>query len=177
MQQWKSLAGMGLLVVLAVSGTGAVAVARSPAPDATAPIEFTAQYAWGPQVGFGTEAMVDGHWEVRGNVFAPSVVSVSDDRLGGSIRMTNDIDMYQIPGTDTTDAIWLRTWRIENDGGAWEGSALGVTFQDDSRTSYTMILRGEGGYAGLLAPVEVSHGPEVWNLHGFIVQADGPPGE
>jgi hypothetical protein len=85
--------------------------------------------------------------------------------------------MYPIPGADTTDAIWLRTWRIENDGGAWEGSAHGLTFQDDSRSSYTVVLRGEGGYAGLLAPVEISHGPEVWNLHGFIVQADALPGE
>jgi hypothetical protein len=38
-----------------------------------------------------------------------SVVTVSDDRLGGSIRVANDIDTYQISCTDTTDAIWLRT--------------------------------------------------------------------
>jgi hypothetical protein len=175
MQPWKRLAGVGTLVMLAVSGTGTLA--QSPAPDTTAPVEFTAQYAWGPQVGFGTEATVDGRWETRGNVFAPSVVTVSDDRLAGSIRLSNDIDMYPIPGVDTTDAIWLRTWRIENDGGAWEGSAYGLTFQDDSRSSYTVVLRGEGGFAGLLAPVEISHGPEVWNLHGFIVQADALPGE
>jgi hypothetical protein len=175
MHSWKRFAGVGALIMLAVSGTGTLA--QSPAPGATAPVEFTAQYAWGPQVEFGTEAEVDGHWEVRGNVFAPSVVTVSDDRLGGTIRLANDFDMYSIPGTDTTDAIWLRTWRIENDGGAWEGSAYGLTYRDDSRSSYTVVLRGEDGYAGLLAPAEVSHGPEVWDLHGFIVQADAPPGE
>jgi hypothetical protein len=175
MQSRKRTAGVGVLIMLAVSGTGTLA--QSPTPDPATPVEFTAQYAWGPQLEFGTDAMVDGHWEARGTVFAPWVVTVSDERLGGTIRLTNDIDMYPIPGTETTDAIWLRNWRIEKDGGAWEGSAHGLTFQDDSRSSYTVVLRGEGGYAGLLAPVEISHGPEVWNLHGFIVLAETIPGE
>ena len=47
----------------------------------------------------------------------------------------------------------------------------------DPRSSDIVLLQGEGGDAGSLAPVEIGHGFEVWNVKGFIVRADAVPGE
>lgn len=170
----RSALGILAAVVLALGPGAVLAQSSVPSSDPTVPVEFTGRFAWGGQTGVGTETQVGDRLEIRGNVFRPTVVEVSDPRLSGAITFTNDLDVHPIPGTETAVAVWWRTWRIENEAGAWQGSAHDVSFADDSRATYVVVLRGEGAYEGLIAPMEVTLDGQAWNLNGVIVTGPGP---
>ena len=164
----------GSAVLALLAGTALAVGAQSPAADdPMAPVGFTGRISYGPETSSGTEASVDGHTETRGEVFAPTVTEMSDERLVGTVTLTLDIDWY--PPEEAS--LRARTWRIENDEGAWEGPDLILSLPDGSVSTTSGVLTGEGAYEGLLAAWEVSPAGGGWDVEGFIVPGDAPPGE
>ena len=161
-------AGLMTLALLASMALGAVAQSPPATLGMTAPIEFSGRISSGSQTSLGTEASVDGHLEVRGDVFAPAVEEMSDPRLDGSVTVTLDINTYPVPGTEEDVTIRWLTWRIENESGAWEGPQVTITFPDATSTS-TAVLTGDGAYAGLVAAWEMVRDGKGWDVRGFIV--------
>ena len=152
------------LTVLASMALGAGAQS----PDPSAPVEFRGRISSGSQTSLGMEELVDGHLEVRGDVFAPTVEEMSDPRLDGTVTVTLDINTYPVPGTEEDVTIRWLTWRIENEAGAWEGPQVTITFPDSTSTG-TAVLTGEGAYAGLVGAWEITPSGEGWDVRGFVV--------
>jgi hypothetical protein len=165
-------------VLALLAGTALAVGAQSPAAgDPTLPVGFTGRISFGPETGAGTEQSVDGHTESRGWVLAPTVAHMSDERLVGTVTLTLDVDWYPASETGEEASLRARTWRIENDAGAWEGPDLVLSLPDDSVSTTSGVLTGEGAYAGLLAAWQISPAGEGWDVEGFILPGDGPLGE
>jgi hypothetical protein len=177
MRTTRTLATASAVLAL-LAGTALGVGAQSPAAsDLPVPVGFTGQMSFGPQTGSGAEGSVDGHTETRGNVFAPSVVHMSDERLVGTVTLTLDVDDYPASGTGEEVSLRARTWRIENDEGAWEGPDFILSLPQGSISTTSGVLTGEGAYEGLLAAWQISPAGGGWDVEGFIVRGDTPPGE
>ncbi len=133
------------------------------------PVAFTARIDWWRDIGDATYEEVDGHNERRGVVEAP-VITASDPRLEGRLTLSMDEDTYPTP--EGTLTLGTSTWRLETDEGAWQGSH--PYFYDtatlDDVIDATVVLVGEGVYAGQFAVFEISD----TEIHGAIFPA-GPP--
>jgi hypothetical protein len=141
-----------------------------------APVEFTGRLLHGQLTQDGSSETVSGVIEERGAVFSPVVLDMSDSRLAGTVTVAPDANIY---GGEDGVAIMNKTFRIENEGGAWqEVPGLVLTFPDGSTSNWTSAFTGEGEYAGLVAIADVVHDPigGTWDLHGFIVDGDLPTG-
>ncbi len=84
-----------------------------------------------------------------------TLVEASDPRLSGSYDYVANGNM-QNDGMPDYGAVESRSWRMENDGGAWTGTSTYVDVGDgiDGRPAMVAeasILIGEGGYEGLIA--------------------------
>jgi hypothetical protein len=135
------------------------------------PVQFTGRIAGGSPIASGTVGTVDDRTETRGNGWTFSSVEVSDPRLEGTVTHTLNIDDHDGQAYRVLSA----TWRIENEGGAWEGSEHSVILPDGSRTTATAVLSGEGGYAGLTALVEVTFVGFDKEWRGVILEGGLPP--
>ena len=167
--------GLATLTFLAGSALGAMAQAPSPTLDPLAPAEFSGRFLLGEQTVTGTEALVDGTAEQRGNVFAPTVAHMTDPRLDGTITLTINFDRHPMPDSDGV-VVQTVTWRIENEAGAWQGSEQRLWLSDGSRSTTTAVLTGERAYAGLIAAWENDTLEDVgWDVRGFIVPGEAPP--
>ena len=184
MRTTRTLAtGFAILALLA--GTALAVGAQSPAAsDTPVAVGFTGRISFGPTTASGTKASVDGHTETRGEVFAPTVVHMSDERLVGTVTLTLDLDDYPASGTGEEagsfrgdPSLRARTWRIENDAGAWEGPDFILSLPDGSTSTTSGVLTGKGAYEGLLVAWQVSSADEGWDVVGYIVPGDAPPGE
>jgi hypothetical protein len=110
------------------------------------PVIFTGQIECGPAVGTMT-------WR--------NSATVSDPRLTGDAFRGSDSLGYSGPGPSGEDGdpvwmsaqVWGETMRIENDEGAWQGSATTATLDGDSLVA-TFVLTGEGAYQGFTALME-----------------------
>ncbi len=73
----------------------------------------------------------------------------NDPRVSGTTTDTWNYDFYFSTGAmvPTVGVDW-GTRRLVNEGGAWEGSIIGVVFPGP-RDEMTFWLKGSGGYAGL----------------------------
>jgi hypothetical protein len=135
------------------------------------PVQFTGRIAGGSPIASGTVGTVDDRTETRGNGWTFSSVEVSDPRLEGTVTHTLNIDDHD----GQVYRVLSATWRIENEGGAWEGSEHSVILPDGSRTTATAVLSGEGGYAGLTALVEVTFVGFDKEWRGVILEGGLPP--
>ncbi len=69
--------------------------------------------------------------------------SLADPRVGGTSRVTFDIDQRADESAD------LRTtWVITNDGGTWEGTGAGTIDVGYTTHRVAFALAGTGDYAG-----------------------------
>jgi hypothetical protein len=175
------------IAVIAASGLFAVSADRLAAQDDDAPqppVEVTACIEPGPEVHRGTtEQLVvpvtDGDMTI-------SQTSVSDPRLEGTLYQAVNQDDYTLPGDEpnagisdnrpTGLAIGTFTNRIENDEGAWEGSAVQLDFPDGTTYVAPLVMSGEG-YEGLTAIVGFV---DIWSdcaVTGYIINGSvpGPP--
>lgn len=176
MRATRTLAAASAVLAL-LAGTALVVGAQSPAAsDPSVPVGFTGRISFGPETASGTEESVDGHTETRGWVLAPTVAEMSDERLVGTVTLTLGVDWYPPSGTEEA-SLRARTWRIENDEGAWEGPDFILSLPDGSVSTTSGVLTGEGAYEGLLAAWQISPAGEGWDVEGFIVPGDAPPGE
>jgi hypothetical protein len=162
-----------------------------PSAVAQPPVEVTACINPGPAVHNGTEETVvvpvtDGDMTIlqsRGFTYRQSLTS-SDPRLEGTLYQAVNQDDYTLPGDEpsagitssrpTGLAIGTFTNRIENDEGAWEGSAVQLDLPDGTTYVAPLVMTGEGAYEGLTAIVGFV---DIWNdcaVTGYIIGGTVP---
>jgi hypothetical protein len=146
----------------------------------SAPVEFTACTLAGPQVHNPTVErtvvpLPDGDMTIvrsRGVTWRQSLRDVSDPRLEGTVYFADNSDDYTLPGNGGDASFGANTYRIENDEGAWQGSAQNLHFPDGTGVTGPYVMVGEGAYEGLTAiftwPVEGDC------MRGYIIEGTIP---
>jgi hypothetical protein len=186
---------MATTLLVALLGVGALVVgAQSPSivpPDGASPqppAAFAGQFACGPQVRSGTSTTTrseddDGSWAVlaeRGGAWEQTI-EASDPRLSGAKYWSGDADTFTRTDPDavTQWAVGRVTVRIENDGGAWQGTTVDLVLPDEVGNRETYVLAGEGGYEGLTAIYEIVEetGDCEFAIEGMIFEGGMPPAE
>jgi hypothetical protein len=170
-----ALLGAGALVVGAQSPTPVPPEGASPQP----PVAFTGQLECGPAVRSGSESRTsiddgEGSWSVleeRGFAWQQTV-EVSDPRLSGVQYFSAEGDTYTRSGSTGLEqrVVGWATVRIENDGGAWQGSMVDLGRPGEAANQGgTYVLAGEGGYEGLTAVYEIVGEPSacVFDIEGI----------
>jgi hypothetical protein len=190
-----ALAAATLLV--ATLGAGAlVAGAQSPSPSPTLPeVPTGMEPAWvtgttgeGGQLHphFGT-VTVDG--VDYGSTHTTDVpIEMSDPRLSGTLSQIHTVIFHPVAGDDRISLL-TGEYRIENEGGSWEGAQVGLQrdnddFQDNpgfTTTEVTItdtgVLVGSGDYEGLTAYLVFDYPPppETATITGAIFPGELPP--
>jgi hypothetical protein len=108
------------------------------------------------------------------------VWEMSDPRLEGEwVQATTDVLIPYESGAPAR--VWHGSFRIENEEGAWEEVPnLGLAYPDETATTRTSVLIGDGGYAGLNAIVEftrpdITSGAPYYLVRGVITSVEMPP--
>jgi hypothetical protein len=144
------------------------------------PVEFTAWVSAGPEVHPETTQEVavslpDGEMTItrqRGVTWNPSLHDMSDPRLEGTLYEARDEDTYTLPGNEKGPHFGVRTYRIENDEGAWQGSAVSLESTDGRYYYGPYVMTGEGAYEGLTA---ILVNPDQSNrFTGYIIEGTIP---
>jgi len=126
--------------------------------------------------------------ETRGGFFRPVVEEMSDSRFAGTWTAYLDTDEYVYPG-DMEDHPVLMTGlqRIEDDEGAWQGSAPDAMVPDAPLTTWGLLaLTGEGAYEGLTALQWTNLVDDTcscgnpdnlceWDIRGLVFEGEMPP--
>ena len=100
------------------------------------------------------------------------LVEASDPRISGRWRLSMDTRRYVGREFDGQKVwVWTSTSRIDNDDGAWVGTATGFVGGSEGREFD--VLHGEGAYEGLTAVFRWSS--EESTLEGVIIPGDLPP--
>jgi hypothetical protein len=172
-----ALAAVTMLV--AILGVAAIVAAQSPAPPADdaapqMPSVFTGQLTCDRLV------RVDGTvptWR--------QIATMSDPRIEGDHYHSRQTNTHVGRGPDGPQASTV-SWgaqRVENEGGAWQGTMVTFTAPDEpsgtsSGTRETYVLTGEGGYEGLTAIYDIIFkGGDgcVVDVQGVIFEGDLVP--
>ena len=130
------------------------------------PVEFTAVFTPSSRVRCGTYETVEGVEQQRGSAWTPVMSGVSDRRLDGTLTYSEDYDRY--PGGYQ---LATATYRIANDGGAWQGSTPIIKQDADYTDNSVVLLVGEGAYDGLYAWMDTSD----WSAISGVVFPAPPP--
>ena len=149
---------------------------------AAAPVAVTGRILCGPEVQHGTEEgvvvpLADGDMTLdrsRGFVWRQSTSSMSDPRLHGTVHQSEDLDSYTLPGFEAGPSFGTSTKRIENDEGAWQGSAVILYFPDGTLVASPYVMVGDGAYEGLTAIYSVDIFDCGENIRGYIIDGDIP---
>ena len=120
----------------------------------------------------------DGELQILGLQLDDIPVRFTDPRLSGVLTISSNG-----AGRDYTDGharLEPRTYRIDNDGGAWTGSgerilALSVDQPRPLINHESMVLFGEGGYEGLVAYVFIELANEEPELEAVILDVEMAP--
>jgi hypothetical protein len=185
----RSLAVLALASTL-VAGCGAAATTTatatatpSPAPTVSPVLEPTATPipttdGQGPEYAFGiesftvtkdaTETVVGDVTQLRGQEMV-SADTLNDPRVTATGLITLNADIH---GTVVVE--WGTT-RLENAGGAWEGTWTGAGWGSANATSVSGWLIGSGAYAGYTYYVHV-YGPSEppYQIEGIIFPGSPP---
>lgn len=99
---------------------------------------------------------------------------VDDQRLCGDAVVTLNVNFhFASPPVMVYGPMW-GTFRIDNDGGYWEGSWVGERTELEGFSYIRGILRGHGGYEGLQARVSyVRESPDPtapFVIHGVVME-------
>jgi hypothetical protein len=177
----------GALTLAIIGGTATTVLTQESDGAPQPPEEVTGTFGAISYISNGaTEDVALGPWgdgtlirsENRGTGVRVTAREVSDPRLEGEWEFWLDTDAYGYPGVERpAPRIASYTWRGRNDGGAWVGSGdIFITGVNDHST-VTALLRGEEGYEGLSALLELRYDDTVhdWTVHGFIFAGDVPP--
>lgn len=130
---------LALVAVLAVACTGRAA---KPLPDAVHVTGSETHDGSG-----GTEVLVGNITQMRGAAIT-SQQKMSDPRVSGKATGTVNTDMLTTDSGRTTVGKEWGTTRIENKGGAWEGTIAGAIWAGGSESDLTGWLVGSGDYEG-----------------------------
>jgi hypothetical protein len=161
-----------ILAVGLLAGSAVGVAAQDEEASAQGPVEFTAKWAFGPELRTETYEAGDGVTMYRGGAWRPGVITAaSDPRLEGTLSVAANNDEYTDGPT-----IFSYAFRIENEGGAWQQLPtinLDTGEGDDNTT--TGVMFGEGGYDGLVAVFDNHVEGPGWTLHGYIIEGGLPP--
>ena len=112
----------------------------------------------------GTKTIVDGVDQFRGSVNSQGLLETTDPRLTGSVVRASNADVRWVEGRDENVVPWAVVWRIENEGGSWTEQAYELQdsgedspweWEDQPHHVTTLMLTGEGDYAGMSAHLTV----------------------
>jgi hypothetical protein len=175
-----SLALAGSLVAACAAATPTPAPTATPAPSATpAPTPVPSTPGTGDQHVIGTETgvvlvtqytstKVGEVTQLRGGVLT-STQTMNDRRVSGNATYTVSLDTYAIVAPE-----WM-TARLENDGGAWEGTCTGASWDAGNAADGTCWLVGSGGYAGWTYYFHHTYGlGDGTNVEGIIFPGTPP---
>ena len=140
--------------------------------EVTAPVEFTAKWAFGGAARPDTSDVGDGVLMTRGGAWRPGVITkASDSRLEGRLSIAANSNQY----ADGPE-VWNYAFRIENDEGAWQQMpTINLDAGDGDLNTTTGVLVGEGGYEGLIAVFDNLAENSTWTLHGYIIDGELTP--
>jgi len=143
-------------------------------PEVAAPVEFTAKWAFGPDVRSEAMEAVGSVVTTRGGAWRPRVITqASDPRLQGTLSIAANSNQYAATGGGE---VWNYAFRIENEEGAWQQMpTINLDTGDGDLNTTTGVLVGEGGYAGLIAVFDNLSENSTWDLHGYIIDGELPP--
>jgi hypothetical protein len=102
---------------------------------------------------------------------------VSDPRVSGDVVVTLNVNFqFTAPPVTVYGPMW-GTFRIDNDGGYWEGSWVGERTELEGFSYIRGVLHGHGDYEGLQARAEyVRESPDPtapFAVHGVVMEPAG----
>jgi hypothetical protein len=178
----RLVAGLAVTTLLAGCGGGATVSppsttptspgpTASPTPTAAVKVVSVAGTTTCPAADLGSGTTVsDGYQEFRDGTLA-CTVTASDPRVSGIERGSPwNTNMW-----GKTDSVAMVQWgalRLENAGGAWEGTGSGVSSSDRGDIVVSWY-RGTGGYAGL-GYFELRSGKEPYAIRGLVFPGAPP---
>jgi hypothetical protein len=115
----------------------------------------------------GTETVVGDVTQLRGQEMVDSG-PMNDPRLVGTSHLTLNADIYGAVGSE-----WGTT-RIENAGGAWEGTWTGAAWNTGSATTVSGWLVGSGAYAGYTYYFHAFGASNPYQMEGIIFKGAPP---
>jgi hypothetical protein len=153
------------------------AVGAAAQEGAAAPLEFTGSWYFnGADRLTATETDGDPS-TTRGGAWYQAPTNATDPRFTGAVTIFSNDDWYS-----GGNAVYHSAWRVENADGAWQSEPIyNVDFADGSSSGLTAVFHGEGGYAGLVAAVDMelvrmeAGDSQYWELNGIIFDGDLPP--
>ena len=175
-----SLAGTVILALL--GATGGVAMAQDGQEET-----FGATYVTGTTTSLmDIASAIPAFEEARVSLYGEAQireVEWSDPRLPASMRLTQNLDYYDIDRDELIGAIPLiQNVLLEDQVGAWTGTVYGLLEETiDGRIPQTvlMILDGEGAYEGLSAMLRTTGEPpaqgEAADWEGYILEGEMTP--
>jgi hypothetical protein len=111
--------------------------------------------------------------QVRG-VVATTEDSMSDPRVSGTGTIGGNYDRWG-PGPEATQ--W-GTYRLENEGGSWEGTWAGIAYGPPGGPPIedaSAWLVGAGGYAGLSYSFHFHGSNGTYAIDGLVFPGSPPP--
>jgi hypothetical protein len=162
-------------LLLAVVGAGALVAGAQPSPSPAPPEDAIGmETAWVTGTLSGGEPMgtQSGFFHTTG-----VTIEMSDPRLSGALSQVFTVVKHPVAGDDTI-RIFTGEYRIENEGGSWEGTQSGLERGAgpwDTVTD-TGVLVGTGDYEGLTAYLMFDWGyaPPL-TVTGAIFPGELPP--
>jgi hypothetical protein len=160
---WAARAAV--LVCLALGG---VPVAAQEAPEPTVGVHISGTETIHLPVEIESQTQVGDVTQMRG-VHATATERIDDPRLSGTATIDGNVDVYG------HESVQWGTFRIENDGGAWEGPYRGVIY-NGTQESATVWLAGSGDYAGLTCYWYMSgdNADLVLEIEGLVFPGEAP---
>jgi len=116
----------------------------------------------------GTSTPVGDVPQLRGFV-ASSADTMDDPRVTGTGALHLSVDTFGTAGTQ-----WA-TYRLENAGGAWEGTLTGLGWNEGNAIDMSGWLVGSGAYQGFTFYMHVRSGGFAMDIDGIIFPGS-PPG-
>jgi hypothetical protein len=181
--------GVGVESTATPSPTVPNSSGTAPGPTATAsgdaaasvPGEFTACVPGNSLLreGTGEEIVVphpDGDMTMhrqRGDTWV-GTITATDARFSGRHYYSFEANAYTLASGDELGT-FAEGHRIENDDGAWQGSATGANLPDGTFGASPVFLTGEGAYEGLTAVLFATEGSCFFDFRGVIMEFPDPP--
>lgn len=164
------------LITTGLLAASMVGVAAQDETDGAVPVPFTVRFIPSSQVRAGQDTTEDGVTKATGSCWAPIIADPSDPRLAGRLVWCWDEYEYGY-GSDEDPSVGSGTYRIENDGGAWQGSHHEVFWVDTASgeemdAGNVVILVGEGEYEGFYAAMTFL--PDWSDMRGVIFEGSPP---
>jgi hypothetical protein len=167
---------IGLLAGSTVGVTAQEEEAASEAPTGTS--FFTGTYEPAPEPTVeGTVSEFDDVEQVRDMLLEDSI-DTSDPRVSGTVSRTVNADFHTLSDVGQV-AYWTHAWRIANEGGTWTGPGTGLSDSGSPTRAFfdtdTLLLTGEGGYAGLTAYLDLDWTQDPVVVTGAVFAGEAPP--